>query len=369
MPYKRGPIWVGEVRREGGRRQKLFPTKKEALDWETKQRRKPLREWEEGPRTVMACGEWAQAYMDYAASRFSPKTYGEKQTMFRRFFQEVDPALPVTQLTPAKVLSYVRKQKEERSGNGANKDRKNLVAAWNWGMKYIDPPLHGPNPCLVDRMPEERKRRYVPPVPHFWRVFEAAEDFQDRVMLLTFLHTAARRSEVFKLRWDDVDFARRQIRLGTRKRLGGTLEYDWIPLTDDLFETLDSWKERRSGMPFKGEAHVFICLEETPFCGDYYGRPFTQRRHFMKRLCDRAGVKPFGFHAIRHLTASILAEKGIPAIKIQAILRHKNLATTERYLHDLSGLRQALRVLPGNKKPSEEPSTPQKARPRLKVVG
>jgi hypothetical protein len=30
----------------------------------------------------------------------------------------------------------------------------------------------------------------------------------------------------------------------------------------------------------------------------------------MRRLCDKAKVKPFGFHAIRHLTASTLFNQG-----------------------------------------------------------
>jgi hypothetical protein len=67
-------------------------------------------------------------------------------------------------------------------------------------MKYMDPPLPGPNPCLVDKMPEERQPRYVPPEEDFWKVFEIAGG-QDKVMLLAFLHSAARRGEIFRLDW------------------------------------------------------------------------------------------------------------------------------------------------------------------------
>jgi len=80
-------------------------------------------------------GDWAQTYLDVAKSRFTDKTYDEKRSMFRRFFEVVSPTLPVSKLKPANVLAYTIKQKEDRSGYAANKDRKNLVAAWNWGMK------------------------------------------------------------------------------------------------------------------------------------------------------------------------------------------------------------------------------------------
>jgi integrase len=32
------------------------------------------------------------------------------------------------------------------------------------------------------------------------------------------------------------------------------------------------------------------------------------RNHFMKGLCKRAGIKPFGFHALRRYVASVLAD-------------------------------------------------------------
>jgi len=77
------------------------------------------------------------------------------------------------------------------------------------------------------------------------------------------------------------------------------------------------------------------------------GKPYTVRQHFMKKLCRKAGVKTFGFHAIRHLTASILAQADVPMVTIQRILRHKNLMTTERYIRGLEPVKPALEILSG----------------------
>jgi hypothetical protein len=38
----------------------------------------------------------------------------------------------------------------------------------------------------------------------------------------------------------------------------------------------------------------------------------SRKRKWMHRLCILAGVKPFGLHSIRHLTASILSERNAP---------------------------------------------------------
>jgi integrase len=201
-------------------------------------------------------GDWAQAYLDVARVRFSVKTYKEKVSMFKRFFKVVNPSMAVSALKPAHVLDYIIKQKEVRSGYAANKDRKNLVAAWNWGIKYMSPTLQSPNPCLVERMPEVRQPRYVPPEEDFWKVYDAAKG-QDKVMLLTFLHLAARRGEVFRMQWSDIDFGSSRIRLWTRKRKDGAYEYDWLPMTQELRKALRSWWQYR---PIKDHTHVFLCL-------------------------------------------------------------------------------------------------------------
>jgi integrase len=67
----------------------------------------------------------------------------------------------------------------------------------------------------------------------------------------------------------------------------------------------------------------------------------------MRRLYDRTKVKRFGFHAIRHLSASILYNLGYEVAVIQAILRHKSPKTTERYLGSigLERVREALEDL------------------------
>lgn len=350
-------------------------------------RRKPVEEWS-GKTDTVCLADWAQKYLDFAEVKFSPKTYEEKRSMFKRFFQEVDPTLSVTDLNKSKVLAYVEKQKKERSGNAANKDRKNLVAAWNWGIVYHDPALPLPNPCLVERMPEVRFPRYVPPEKDFWQVYGIAQG-QNRVMLLTFLHLAARRGEVFRIAVPDLDFDNDRVRLWTRKRKDGNFEFDWLPMTKELKDALLWWLGNR---PIKDSPSVFLCLDETPFCREDYGKPFRFRLQFMRRLCDKAGVKRFGFHAIRHLSASILHKLGYDVATIQPILRHKSPRTTELYLKNLGSekVRQALEelsrrksnglefkprvmkedceVLSRNKKPSGEPSTPQTARRKLRVV-
>lgn len=57
----------------------------------------------------------------------------------------------------------------------------------------------------------------------------------------------------------------------------------------------------------------------------------------MKGLCKRAGVKPFGFHALRRFFGSLLADKYKESIPvIQKLLGHASPNTTERYIYNIS---------------------------------
>lgn len=328
MPYKKKGKWVAQVRKNKKKKEKTFQTKKEAVNWENEMRKNTFSDWQEN----MTClAEWAEQYLDFSSIQFVPKTYAEKKAAFKRFFKEIDADLPVVDLNMTMTLEFLQNQLKWRSGNGANKDRKNLLAGWNWGIKYMNPKLPMPNPFLIEKMPEERTPRYIPSEKDFWKVFNLTKG-QDRVMLLTFLHLAARRSELFRLKWTDVDFENSRIRLWTRKRKGGSLESDWLPMTDELNRALAEWKD---AIPVKGKKHVFICLDKFSFCKDSYGEPFKTRQHFMRKLCEKAGVEKFGFHSIRHFTASSLYKLGCDLSEIQAVLRHKSPGTTERYLKSI----------------------------------
>ena len=336
--------WRGSVMVSGVRSSKIFPDEskqsfREAVLWETEEKKRI----EKG--IVTACSltvlRWAESYLDYSKESFVSDVYKEKRSVMARFIKFIGAETPVESIELPKIMAYLRQNITERSGYASNKDRKNLSAAWEWGRKYMEEfPREKMNLFqLSERAKEIRKPRYVPPEEDFWKVYEQT-DGQDRVMLLCFLHLAARRKEIFDLKWSDIDFHRNQIRLWTSKRSQGDRECDLIPLTQDLRDELRSWWTER---PVKNE-YVFVCLDETDFCRPYYGKPFTNRQHMMKRLCKLAGVKHFGFHGIRHLTASILYHKGIDTAVIQAILRHKSPTTTNRYLKTL-GLEKAREAL------------------------
>ena len=66
-------------------------------------------------------------------------------------------------------------------------------------------------------------------------------------------------------------------------------------------------------------------------CDGMLGEPFQQRSKLMPRLCRKAGVKPFGFHALRHKAAAITFIAGGLAVA-QTLMGHSRATTTDIYV-------------------------------------
>ena len=87
-------------------------------------------------------------------------------------------------------------------------------------------------------------------------------------------------------------------------------------------------------------------IGEYVFINPRTNKPYDYRKKLLKGLCKRAKVKKFGFHALRHLGASRLAQAGVGLTDIQAILGHQRATTTDIYLQTLTdGVKEAMSKL------------------------
>ena len=308
---------------DGKRHTCTCETRREALDWESAAQSR--QEIAEVTRTATVL-EWLNEYLDYSLERHVQVVYQAKKRAFKIALAVIDNKLEAARITPAHALAAMRHAKKVGCADTANLCRKQLSAAWNYGIKFVGlPPL---NPFLqVEKFPADQKPRRLPSESEFWQVVNHAQE-RDRRFLIACLHTAARKSELFRLTWNDVDFDREFVLLGTRKRKGGGMEYDPVPMTLELKRVLREQKAEG------------LCGDRV-FCHTD-GTPYTKRQRLIDRLCKKCGIPRFCLHSIRSLTASILAREGVPMKKIQGILRHRRLATTEEYIADIAPLENVL---------------------------
>jgi len=328
MPYwePQKQRWRAQVVKKGYRYRRQFPTKREAIEWEVEERKK--RKKSELQDSHLNMSSFVTQYLKDAEKRFCEKVFKEKMAVCGIFLdQMVD--MPVDEVTPRMIQDYLWKQANERSNNASNKDRKNLMAMWNWGVRVLS--LEANPVAKIGKLPHDMSLQYTPSPKEIERLLVVAT-VEERVFLTCYLHTAARRGEVFRLTWEDVNWEREEIRLGTRKTKDGSMEYEWLPMSEQLIGSLWYWYWNR---PIGDTPYIFVSTSKKP--ARHYGQPYRERRWFMEQLCKRAGVRVFGFHALRRYAASVLAGYyGVASKTIQRILRHKNLATTERYIHSVN---------------------------------
>jgi integrase len=130
------------------------------------------------------------------------------------------------------------------------------------------------------------------------------------------LSTGARKMEILKLHWRDVDFQRQVITL--HKTKNG--ERRVLPLTGHAWELIQQRaKIRRIDSPF-----VFPSRN---------GKKAFDIRRAWEAARQQANIPDFRFHDLRHSAASYLAMDGASLAEIAEILGHKTLAMVKRYAH------------------------------------
>ena len=309
--------WLAQVRRQGVVKSKVCTTKEKALEQEAEWKQELNQTFTE---TVMVL-DWADRYLDFCQERFAEVTYEGKREAFDWLTTEVGD-VPVESLSAGQMLNVLSNIRRQRTGYTANKVRKDLVAGWNWGRKFIEQWPNIPNPVAqVAKFGYTKQQVYVPPMEDVQAVLDKMPP-EDRVMLLCYLHTGARRDEVFRLQWSDINFPAKRISLWTRKRQDGSWESNTVRMTEELRQALLQHRGTTDG-----QGLVF----------HNQGRKYKHRRHWLGYWCGIAQVPRFTIKSIRHLTASWLCEQGVPVSTIQSVLRHKKATTTDNYLRELLG--------------------------------
>jgi integrase len=146
-------------------------------------------------------------------------------------------------------------------------------------------------------------------------------DLHDVVLLA--LCTGMRRGEIMTLEWRDIDLTRRVITL--RHTKNGSRRS--VPLCSPALEAM----AERSKVRRLDTALVFPSDRRVGSAGQVVKpRDITKPWETAR---DRAGLKDFRFHDLRHSAASYMAMSGATTLEIAAILGHRTLQMTQRYSH------------------------------------
>lgn len=166
-----------------------------------------------------------------------------------------------------------------------------------------------------------------------------------------------RRGEVLGLRWQDIDFESAEIHVRQQlQRVGDTLYQGPLktkagrrdlPLLGFARDVLVAHQSRQetlrgaAGAEWAGAGNqqelVFTTKNGTPIEPRNFGRSF-------QRIYEQHNIRAIRVHDVRHTTATLLKNLGVPARDAQLILGHSQISTTQEiYQHDdMEGRRDSL---------------------------
>lgn len=307
-----------------------FKTKTAAREAEA-DKRKEVKAYHQNPQphqiqTGMVFLELVNRRLDYVQAYNSERHYTDMKYLAKRWVKEWGKR-NIDEITPEMIERFVLKR-AKISAHVGNKEIRYLRALFNHSKKWKwlkDNPTDG-----LPFLPVEKRIKYVPSPNDIDNVIAQAEP-ETRDYLTVIRLTMARVSEINRLVWDDINFENRYVVLYTRKKKGGSLTPRKVPMTTELYDLLS----RRYRDRDESKAWVFWHRYYDKKQKHYVTGPFGDRKKIMKRLCEKAGVKYFRFHALRHSGASLLESLNVPIGAIQRILGHENRTTTEIYLHSI----------------------------------
>ena len=134
------------------------------------------------------------------------------------------------------------------------------------------------------------------------------------LLILLGITTGARRGELLRLRWSDINFERSEASVGVTKNG----DRKTLPLVPAVMAELKRHQGHRESLIFASQRNP------------------SQAFNFVPRwsqACKADKLRGFRFHDLRHTCASYLAQDGATLLEISDVLGQRQVSVTQRYSH------------------------------------
>jgi integrase len=254
---------------------------------------------------------------------------------------------PLAGMTLGKLQGHVTRRAKDVAPTTIKKELDTFRSAWRWGqrMKLVDMPY--PSAGLVypktDEKPPfmtwaevERRVKQGGDAGELWEClyldtdqiaellgFARAKKAAAWVyaMVATAAHTGARRSELMRMRVEDVDLSQGVLTIREKKRARGTRTTRRVPISPTLAEAMAGQIDRQDGRPY--------------LFGDGVKPQSVQTAHkaFLRLVKGSKWDVLHGWHTLRHSFISALANKGVDQRIIDDFCGHSTEQQRRRYRH------------------------------------
>lgn len=276
-----------------------------------------------GQRPVPSDGEYldtvAQAYVtDRKLAGASAKWLAEISWLLNKFVLPELTKAPIDGIRYPDVIAFVNRQWGDRALATRQRYLGYLKAIFRFAVE------HGyakNNPLVKWKKVREPKRDMRLTVEDLGKIMRhAAPHLRWAIEVEWELGTRPGPSELFRIRWDDVDFAQCIVHVrGTKTHEANRV----IPILPEFRDRLAATKAAMGG----------------EYVVSYKGEPVKRLNKALQRAAERAGIGyPVRMYDIRHLYASVMLANGSDLAAVSKILGHSTIATTqEHYYHVLKG--------------------------------
>lgn len=262
--------------------------------------------------------EWMETY---AKTNNKPSTVRSKYNSLRANLIPYFGKKIVSQITDYDVEQFKASQlKRGLSPKSINNEltvlRRCLKSAFEWE--------------LIPRLPRMRELRVAPQKydvltrEEAERLVRFASEPMWRDMIVCGLNTGMRLGELCALAWEDINLATRTLTV-RHSLVEGVMDSPKnnririIPLTSELYRLLIQ-RPIKKGLVFAHPDGGHLRKSSWPWKA-------------LRRACKAAGLRPIGWHALRHTFASELVRRGAPIRAVQLLMGHATVQMTERYSH------------------------------------
>ena len=260
--------------------------------------------------------DFAREFIAWAHPGIAASTEGKYQFVLDRFGDFLAPTIAVQHIDPATVSKYLAQRERDRhptrggevGPEGLKSDLRVLHRVFVYAVNsgYLEK-----NPVTHSRR-GSRSRQTQPfsreEVEAMLRACDSGPGhglpYALKPIILTFLHTGLRISDVIGLEKKAIDWAGKRLVIKTRKR--GTVVS--IPMHPDLAEALRAHLDRAPGQLIPLVFHTAR------------GQPLTSLDAYLRRLWARAAVKGGHAHRFRDTFAVRLLERGASLYDVAKLL-------------------------------------------------